>query len=195
MVSVFLARGTCLMVLAIVSLFFICGCLTSESSSEHRNLPDFIENKAQLLISDLTEQGYEVQRGYLKLYTTDDCEYSYRVMENCYGNNPAAPYVLPAVPYWENEFRDAATYNAFGPIRDGYGATFRFDRSEAILIFGILPPPAAYFGFQTYHFHAKERITRTAFSTDFWHRLHLFDFQPSLGQSPRTPSVFRFFPV
>lgn len=30
--------------------------------------------------------------------------------------------------------------------------TFRFDRSEAILIFGVLPPPAAYFGLQTYLF-------------------------------------------
>ncbi len=82
----------------------------------------------------------------------EDCKYSYDVMESCYGNNAAAPYILPVVPYWENEFIDTALVSAFGPTKDGYGATFRFDRSEAILIFGILPPPAAYFGIQTYLF-------------------------------------------
>ncbi len=152
MVSVDVARKTRLLVAAMVSLFFISGCLSSDSSSEEQSIPDFIETKAQRLMSDLTDQGYEVQRGYLKLYTIDDCQYSYRVMESCYGNNPAAPYVLSAVPYWDNEFRDPATYDAFGPTKDGHGITFRFDRSEAVLIFGVLPPPAAYFGFQTYLF-------------------------------------------
>jgi hypothetical protein len=152
MVSVVLARGMRLLVLAAVSLFFISGCLSSDSSSDGQSLPDVIENKARLLMSDLTEHGFEVQRGYIKLYTIDDCQYSYQVMQSCYGNNPAAPYVLPVVPYWENEFKDPATYNAFGPTKDGHGMTFRLDRSEAILIFGLLPPPAAYFGFQTYLF-------------------------------------------
>ncbi len=152
MVSSFLVRETRFLVLVTISLFFISGCSPSGSSSEQKNIPDFIEDKAQLLISDLTEQGYEVQRGYLKLYTIDDCKYSYLVMGSCYGNNPAAPYIMSVVPYWEDEFVDAALHNAFGPTKDGYGVTFRFDRSEAILIFGILPPAAAYFGMQTYLF-------------------------------------------
>ncbi len=193
MISVFLAQGTRLLVLVIGSLFFISGCLTSDSSSEHQSLPDFIENKAQLLISDLTEQGYEVQRGYLKLYTTDDCEYSYRVMENCYGNNPAAPYVLPAVPYWENEFRDAATDNAFGPTRDGYGATFRFDRSEAILIFGILPPPAAYFGFQTYLFSREGTYNSNSFQYRFLASTAPFRLPTFFGTIPGNPKRVQVF--
>ena len=36
-----------------------------------------------------------VTRGYSKLYTNNDCPMSYDVLGSCFGNNPAAPYVLP----------------------------------------------------------------------------------------------------
>lgn len=152
MVFVFAASETRSLLFVMIFLFLTGGCLSSDGSSQQDNLPDLLENKAQLLISDLAEQGYEVKRGSVKLYTKDDCVYSYQVMETCYGNNPAAPYILPVLPYWENEFRDDSTANAFGPTRDGYGNTFRFDGSEAILIFGVLPPQASYFGLQSYLF-------------------------------------------
>jgi hypothetical protein len=73
-------------------------------------------------------------------------------MGTCYFNNPAAPYVMAVVPYWHDEFIDSATQGAFGATKQGYGTTFRFDPNEAILIFGYLPPEAAYFGMQSYLF-------------------------------------------
>lgn len=48
---------------------------------------------------ELKKEGYEVSRGYFRLYTTDDCPYSWATMESCYGNNPAAPYVSPVLPH------------------------------------------------------------------------------------------------
>ncbi|MFH1139800.1 MAG: hypothetical protein V1816_27295 [Pseudomonadota bacterium] len=145
--------------LLVISILLNCGCSPSDSSSQISYYP-WQKNKprastklnADRLISELTKQGYEVERGYFKLYTKDECPYSYEVMETCYGNNPAAPYVLPVVPYWPREFVDASTKFAFGPTDDGYGSTFRIDRSEAIIIFGLLPPQAAYLGIQTYLF-------------------------------------------
>jgi hypothetical protein len=105
----------------------------------------------------LDKQGYEVLRGYFKLYTTDDCDLSYEVMNTCYGNNPAAPYVLPVVPPWPHhrgpgEWVDPATIGALGKTANGYNATYRLDPHEALVILAQMPPPAAYFGVQTYLF-------------------------------------------
>ena len=37
-----------------------------------------------------------------------------------------------------------------GPTVEGYNASYRLDPREAIVILGLLPPPARYFGLQTY---------------------------------------------
>lgn len=118
-------------------------------------VPGSVESTAQRLANGLKKQGFEVSRGYFKLYTKDDCQYSYAVMQTCYGNNPAAPYVMSVVPAWPDEFVDPATQGAFGPTVEGYSGSYRLDPREAIVILGLLPPPAAYFGLQTYEFTRK----------------------------------------
>ncbi len=105
----------------------------------------------------LKKSGFEVAQGYFQLWRIEDCPQSFKVMGTCYFNNPTAPYVMSVVPYWRNEFVDPATQGAFGPTKPGYGTTFRFDPHEAIVIFGVLPPQAAYFGIQTYLFTRKGR--------------------------------------
>lgn len=136
------------------TLFFFSGCSSDSSTSgpSRNNVPPFIEEDAQLLIADLTARGFEVKRGYFKLYTQDDCSYSYETMKSCYGNNPAAPYIMFALPPWPEEFVDPATKLAFGEAMEGYNGSFRLDPREAIVIIGLMPPPAAYFGLQTYLF-------------------------------------------
>jgi hypothetical protein len=63
---------------------------------------------------------------------------------------------MAVVPYWlPDEYVDPATQGAFGATQPGYGTTFRFDPREAIVIFGVLPPKAAYFGIQSYLFTRK----------------------------------------
>lgn len=152
----------CFLVFAVFSL---SGCSSgggSSSSVPKNNVPASIEADAQALIADLTAQGFEVTRGYFKLYTEDDCQYSYAVMKSCYGNNPAAPYVMFAVLPWKNEFVDPATINAWGLVAEGYSATFRVDPREAIVILGQMPPQAAYFGLQTYQFTREGTFDTTS---------------------------------
>jgi hypothetical protein len=125
---------------------------TAQSVLSQNKVPGTVESTARRLMNSLRHQGYEVARGYLKLYTMDDCPRSYAVMRTCFGNNPAAPYVLPVVPPWPEEWVDPATIGAFGDTADGYNGSYRLDPREAIVILGVLPPPAAYFGIQTYLF-------------------------------------------
>ncbi len=105
--------------------------------------------------AQLEKRGFEVAEGGFQLWSIEDCPGSFDVMGTCYFNNPAAPYVMAVVPYWADEFIDHATRGAFGPTDSGYGTTFRFDPNEAIVIFGFLPPQAAYFGIQSYPFTRK----------------------------------------
>jgi hypothetical protein len=115
-------------------------------------VPGRVDSTARRLANKLEQQGFEVTRGYFKLYTEDDCAMSYPLLGSCLGNNPAAPYVLPLVPSWPDEWVDPALIGALGPTAKGYGGSFRFAPREAIVILGVMPPHASYFGLQTYLF-------------------------------------------
>ena len=84
-------------------------------------------NFEQRFIRELRSQGMEVSVGYPRMYTQADCVYSYPVFHNCYGNNPASPYVIPVVKSWPEEYVDPAMKNGFGRTRPGYSATYRLD--------------------------------------------------------------------
>lgn len=104
------------------------------------------------LMADLVASGLEVTQGYPHLWTMDDCKDSYSVTFNCYGNNPASPYIVSAVKPWPEEYVDPATADAFGRTRPGFSTTYRLDPREAILVFGTMPPPGRYMGLQSYVF-------------------------------------------
>ena len=106
-------------------------------------------------VAELQKRGFEVAKGGFQLWRIEDCPQSYEVMGTCYFNNPTAPYVMAVVPYWPDEYVDPATQGAFGATDAGYGTTFRLDPNEAIVIFGHLPPKAAYFAIQSYLFTRK----------------------------------------
>lgn len=143
-----------------------CGCSSDSNPRPDNvptnNVPPEIEALAQAVTSDLRGQGYQVTRGYLKLFSIADCESAIEVMGQCFGNNPTAPYVQPVVPFWDDEYVDPTTIGAFGKTPDGYSATFRFDPREALLIVGRMPPPARYFGYQSYQFTRTGAIDTTA---------------------------------
>ena len=88
----------------------LCPALAAPASADspmpENKVPGWVESTARRLANGLKQQGYEVARGYFKLYTQDDCPYSYEVLHSCLGNNPAAPYVLPIVPAWPDEWVD-----------------------------------------------------------------------------------------
>ena len=122
----------------------------ADSPMPENKVPGWVESKARRLANGFKQQGYEVARGYFKLYTQEDCQYSFEVLHSCLGNNPAAPYVVPVVPPWPDEWVDPGTAGMIGPTVEGYNASYRFDRREAIVILAQLPPPARYLGLQTY---------------------------------------------
>lgn len=103
-------------------------------------------------VSALEKRGFEVVEGDFLLWGIDDCPDSYALLRTCYFNNPTAPYNIAVLPAWEEEFVDQATEGAFGLTEDGSGGVYRLDPNEAILVFGELPPEAAYFGLQSYLF-------------------------------------------
>jgi len=118
-------------ILVILSIVFIL-LLTlvefpvkSKSPMPENKVPGSVESVARRLMNNLKQQGYEVERGYFKLYTEEDCPTSFQELGNCYGNNPAAPYVLFSVPSWPEEFIDPATDEAFGLNLDGYSTLAR----------------------------------------------------------------------
>ncbi|MBE0686506.1 MAG: hypothetical protein IH585_10945 [Anaerolineaceae bacterium] len=153
-----------LVILSIVFILFLTLVelpVKSKSPMPENKVPGQVERVARRLMNDLKQQGYEVERGYFKLYTEEDCPVSFQELGNCYGNNPAAPYVLFSVPSWPEEFIDPATDEAFGINIDGFSTSYRLDPREAIIILGVLPPPASYLGFQTYLF-----TRQYAFDTD-----------------------------
>jgi hypothetical protein len=142
----------CLLSVVAVSLVWGAAPASGGSVLPQNKVPGWVESKARRLMHELKKDGYEVSRGYFRLYTSADCPYSWATMESCYGNNPAAPYVSPVLPPWPGEFVDSATELALGPTAEGYRHTFRLDPREAIVIMAQMPPPAAYFGLQSYLF-------------------------------------------
>ena len=93
---------------------------------------------------------YEVATGYPELYTNAYCTDTFADLDNCLANNPAAPYILPIVPTWPNEYSDPALANVFGPSRPGTSGIYRLDPREALVVFGTMPPPGRYMSLVTY---------------------------------------------
>lgn len=108
-----------------------------------------VESTAQQLTQVLLQQGFQVGRGYPKLWAIEDCDYVISKVGTCFANNPAAPYVLAAVPPWPEEYVDDASV-IFGRPRDHIIDIHRFDPREAVIILAQMPPPARYFSEATY---------------------------------------------
>lgn len=127
----------------------------TDKQSANRVIVSEIETDAftGALIADLEAGGFRVSQGYAALYTQQDCyDRTYPVLKNCFQANPAAPYVLPVVKLWPDEYVDPASVNAFVETDPGYSVTYRLDQREALVIYGEMPPPGRYMGLQTFAF-------------------------------------------
>jgi len=124
---------------------------TDAVAKGNNKIPWRIESKARAFMANLTNGGFEVSRGYFKLWDKEDCDYAYAHIGMC-GNNPAAPYVIATVPPWKDEFVDPAFANTWSQSKDGFNDIYRLDPHEAIVIMGQLPPPGAFFSEQTWIF-------------------------------------------
>lgn len=74
---------------------------SADSPFPENQVPGRVESTARRLANGLRQQGYEVARGYFKLYTQDDCQYTYVVIANrssAVWNQVRYPAPKPATP-------------------------------------------------------------------------------------------------
>lgn len=147
-------------VLLIISAVFllapggVIAARDQHTASSQASVAEPISNPfTEALVRDLTASGFQVSQGVPKLYTFQDCiDHTYPSLKSCFLANPAAPYVMPVVKSWSDEYVDPAMVNAFVETEPGYSATYRLDPREAIVMFGKMPPPGRYMGLQTIEF-------------------------------------------
>ena len=102
----------------------------------------------------LNAAGYDVAEGKAHLWDVGGCDLVVPAFGNCFGNNPAAPYIVPIVPHREGEVYDYGASMQWGRNAQGdpLYATYRLREDEAILMFGNMPPEGAYLGYETFLF-------------------------------------------
>jgi hypothetical protein len=158
-----------------VLALMLAGWVYPPVNQPENGMPPEVAARVKDLTIAMNRAGYEVRSGYMKQYAIADCAYSLKVTGYCFMNNPVAPYVVPVMPVWPEEWLDPATAGVLGPDAVGYRSTYRLDPREAILIFGELPPPAKYFGIQSYLF------TRDGtFDTNSAMYLKMFNIDPAM---------------
>ncbi|WP_027157221.1 hypothetical protein [Methylobacter luteus] len=137
----------------LVAMIFSAPAMShSNNGSNNNQLPESLEQKVRNLQADLEAKGYKVTRGFWDLFTIEDCQFSIAVVGNCFGNNPASPYINPSVPLWPDEFVDEHIKDLLGPMPEDTQVNFRLDEREALVVLAQLPPPGKFFGMHTYVF-------------------------------------------
>lgn len=111
---------------------------------------------AQEWVSWLKAYSYHVVQGGVYLLESSDCDQFISVFGNCFGNNPASPYIIPQPPI-ENAYVDpyyAVPFESSGP----QGTTdifYRLSDQDALMTIVSYPPTAAYLGYQSYVFTSQ----------------------------------------
>jgi hypothetical protein len=127
------------------------------SNSDHL-LPKSLEQKVKNFRIDLETRGYQVAQRNWHLFTIEDCKFPLETIGICMGNNPAAPYVIPTLPLWPDEFVDDTMKDLLGPTQGDTWWTYRLDEREALVVLAQLPPPGRYFSIETYVFTREGEI-------------------------------------
>lgn len=108
-------------------------------------------------VTGLRTNGYRVLQGNAFLFTNADCPTFVAIFGSCFGNNSAAPYVVPQVPiegsYVNPDY--AAPLNAPGPNGQTTNIVYRLSDDDALITVVSYPSTAAYFGYQSYVFTSE----------------------------------------
>lgn len=63
----------------VVTAVLAAGCASGTVEPPNDRVPSYVQRDAQRLSDELSARGFEVLGGgFMKLYTQDDCAYSYR---------------------------------------------------------------------------------------------------------------------
>ena len=108
-------------------------------------------------VTDLRSAGYRVTQGNAFLFTNSACATFVGIFGSCFGNNSAAPYIIPQPPI-EGSYVDpvyAAPLNTPGPSGQTTNIVYRLSDQEALIVVVSYPPTGAYFGYQSYVFTSE----------------------------------------
>jgi hypothetical protein len=98
--------------------------------------------------------GYEVAQGSVFLMTNTECPKFVSIFNSCFGQDPAAPYIIPQPPI-EASYVDpdyATPLNTPGPHHQTTNIIYRLSDQDALVTIVSYPPRAAYLGYISYVF-------------------------------------------
>jgi hypothetical protein len=106
---------------------------------------------------DSLSPEYQAVRGNIFLMTTSDCPTFIRIFHSCFGNNPAAPYIIPQPPVGKSYVDPvyAEPLNTPGPNGQTTNIIYRLTDQEALVTIVSYPPKAAYLGYVSYVFTSE----------------------------------------
>jgi hypothetical protein len=134
--------------------FLIIGC---SDGSDSTMTPSSAMDKTTNAVKGLAASGYQVTQGNVFLFTNSDCAQFIEIFDSCFGNNAAAPYVIPQPPttgtYVDPYY--AEPLNTPGPDGVNTNVAFRLDDQDALITVVKYPPKGAYFGYQSYVFTSE----------------------------------------
>lgn len=102
----------------------------------------------------LTAAGFRVQEGHVSVFRVEDCE----LLERCFGNNVAAPYLLFNLPGFPDD-EASVPPPSLGPIPgvpENMAPAYFLESNEVVWIEGEHPTSASYFGFTPYLFQRSD---------------------------------------
>jgi len=97
---------------------------------------------------------YKVVQGTVFLLTNSECPKFIRIFGNCFGQNPATPYIIPQPPI-EDAYVDpiyGMPFDTPGPNGQITNIIYRLSDQDALVTIVSYPPKAAYFGYISYVF-------------------------------------------
>ena len=98
--------------------------------------------------------GYTTEQGSVFLMLNTDCPEFVSVFGSCFGQNPAAPYIIPEPPI-EQSYVDpdyATTFENQSSTGNTTDMFYRLSDNDALVTIISYPPKAAYLGYQSYVF-------------------------------------------
>jgi hypothetical protein len=104
-------------------------------------------------INGLRKPEYKVVQGNAYLMTNTACPLFVSIFDSCFGQNPAAPYIIPQPPI-EDSYVDpyyATPLNTPGPQGET-NIIYRLSDQDALVTIISYPPQAAFLGYQSYVF-------------------------------------------
>ncbi|MGE5292809.1 MAG: hypothetical protein ACM3ML_37600 [Micromonosporaceae bacterium] len=103
------------------------------------------------LVTDLRKSGFQVNPGYPMVLGPDSCKaYTYPLLKDCFGNNPAGGYANAVVKAWPHEQVGPTPPDVLGQVDPGYTPIYRLGTRDALVFYGQMPPPGRYMGWQTF---------------------------------------------